>query len=458
MAFTLSKLKRGRVIIGMSLLYAYVMSYLHISQAAAQAIVAMQLSPWVLLATILALVIALGFFLPPVSIILMTAPIILPPLKAAGFDLVWFGVVMTITMEMGLIHPPVGLNIFVIKNIAPDIPLKDIIWGTLPFVILMGVAIVLLCLVPGIALWLPDLLLGAARGMQDLGVAMFDIEGGEPLLRLPRLLNLLRAIDDRSELWINTTGAGLTPEGLRELKAARLFGVMISVHSPSPAAHDALTGVPGSFETACGAARFFRAAGVAVAVNSVLSEGELRAGGLERLMDLARELGADFVQLIHPKPAGNWLGRKENMQQDPAVIEQVRALHRRYNSSPGGYPCLVSQVLEEQETRLGCTAGGVDRFYLNAYGEVQPCEFLNLSFGNLREEPLRVIMQRMRAYFPEPCSDWLCCTQSGEIERLFREQKLERTPLPWPVTKALVEGWTRGRPTPLYKKLGIYKR
>ena len=80
------------------------------------------------------MVIVLGFFLPPVSIILMTAPIILPPLKAAGFDLVWFGVVMTIVMEMGLIHPPVGLNIFVIKNIAPDIPLSDIIWGTLPFV------------------------------------------------------------------------------------------------------------------------------------------------------------------------------------------------------------------------------------------------------------------------------------------------------------------------------------
>jgi len=303
-----------------------------------------------------------------------------------------------------------------------------------------------------------DLLLAAARGMQDLGVAMFDIEGGEPLLRLPRLLSLLRALDDRAELWINTTGAGLTPEALGQLKAARLFGAMISIHSPSAAAHDALTGVPGSFETACAAARSFRAAGVAVAVNSVLSEPELRAGGLERLMALAQDLGADFVQLIHPKPAGNWLGRKEGMQQDPAVLELVRQAHRRYNSLPGGYPSLVSQVLEEQETRLGCTAGGVDRFYLNAYGEVQPCEFLNLSFGNLREEPLRVIMERMRSYFPEPCSDWLCCTQSAEIERLFRENKLERTPLPWPVTKTLVEGWTRGRPTPLYKKLGIYKR
>ncbi|ACA20309.1 TRAP dicarboxylate transporter, DctM subunit [Methylobacterium sp. 4-46] len=149
------------LIIGMSLLYAYVMSYLHISQAAAAAIVALQLSPWLLLATILLLVVVLGFFLPPVSIILMTAPIILPPLKAAGFDLVWFGVVMTITMEMGLIHPPVGLNIFVIKNIAPDIPLSDIIWGTLPFVLLMAAAILILCVAPGIALWLPDRLLGS---------------------------------------------------------------------------------------------------------------------------------------------------------------------------------------------------------------------------------------------------------------------------------------------------------
>src|SRR6184192_1941721 len=132
------------MIIGMSLLYSYVMSYLHISQSAAEWIVSMHFSRWVLLAAILVLVVVLGFFLPPVSIILMTAPIILPPLKAAGFDLVWFGVVMTIVMEMGLIHPPVGLNLFVIKNIAPDIPLRDVIWGTLPFVLLMMVAVVLI--------------------------------------------------------------------------------------------------------------------------------------------------------------------------------------------------------------------------------------------------------------------------------------------------------------------------
>lgn len=148
------------MIIGMSLLYAYVMSYLHISQAAAEWIIGMQLGKWALLTMILLFVVILGFFLPPVSIILMTAPIILPPLKAAGFDLIWFGVIMTIVMEMGLIHPPVGLNIFVIKNIAPDIPLSDVMWGTLPFVGLMLVAVILISLVPGIALWLPKLVMG----------------------------------------------------------------------------------------------------------------------------------------------------------------------------------------------------------------------------------------------------------------------------------------------------------
>ncbi|MRW90611.1 TRAP transporter large permease subunit [Duganella sp. FT80W] len=149
------------LIIGMSLLYSYVMSYLHISQSAAAWVVSMHLSKWVLLAVILLMVVVFGFFLPPVSIILMTAPIILPPLREAGFDLIWFGIVMTVVMEMGLIHPPVGLNIFVIKNIAPDIPLKDVIWGVFPFLLLMVLAVLLLCFFPSIATGLPDMIMGA---------------------------------------------------------------------------------------------------------------------------------------------------------------------------------------------------------------------------------------------------------------------------------------------------------
>src|SRR5206468_7903131 len=81
------------MIIGMSLFYSYVMSYLHISQSAAEWIVGLHLSRWMLFLSVAVLIVVLGFFLPPVSIILMTAPIILPPLKTEGFDLIWFGVV-----------------------------------------------------------------------------------------------------------------------------------------------------------------------------------------------------------------------------------------------------------------------------------------------------------------------------------------------------------------------------
>jgi C4-dicarboxylate transporter, DctM subunit len=161
-ASTLSEATMLMIIIGMSLLYSYVMSYLHISQSAAEWIVSLHLSRWLLFAALMVLIVVLGFFLPPVSIILMTAPIILPPLRAEGFDLIWFGVMMSVLMETGLIHPPVGLNIFVINKIAPDVRLGDIIWGTLPFVFLIFFAVLLLCVFPGIATWLPDQVMGPA--------------------------------------------------------------------------------------------------------------------------------------------------------------------------------------------------------------------------------------------------------------------------------------------------------
>lgn len=308
----------------------------------------------------------------------------------------------------------------------------------------------------------PDLdeaaLLETARAVQDCGVALFDIEGGEPMARYPRLLGLVASLDSRSEVWVNTTGAGLTGERLAELRDAGLCGLMVSIHSTDPAAHDAFCGVEGAFETACDAVRLCGRMGLAAVANCVLSEDEIRAGGIPRLMDFARDLGCDFVQLIHPKPAGMWLGRTEGMQRDEALLGLVRSEHLRANSAAcPEHPSLAAQAFEESAHILGCTAGAVDRFYVNATGEVQPCEFLNLSFGSVREEPFETILARMRAAFPEPRTDWLCCTQAGEIQRLVAENGLKRTPLPRELTERLVAGWDRGGPTPLYERLGIYR-
>src|SRR3546814_18289334 len=92
-----------------------------------------------------------GCFLPPAAIILMTTPILAPIISNAGFDPVWFAVVLTINMELGLITPPVGLNLYVINGIAPDIALPAILKGALPFMPARVIGIVLPCFFPSIA-------------------------------------------------------------------------------------------------------------------------------------------------------------------------------------------------------------------------------------------------------------------------------------------------------------------
>ena len=175
-------------------------------------------------------------------------------------------------------------------------------------------------------------------------------------------------------------------------------------------------------------------------------------------MELARKCNCDFVQLIHPKPAGKWLSCHKEIEQSEKVVKYVMDKHIEYNSSNfNGYPSLAAQVFEERSLGLGCTAGGVDRFYVNAAGEVQPCEFLNISFGNIKEEKFGVIFNRMRNYFAEPCEQWLCCRQAEAIQRALIDSGQNETPLKWQYTQKLVASWDRGRKTRLYKKLGIYK-
>ena len=302
-------------------------------------------------------------------------------------------------------------------------------------------------------------LLRTLDDVRDAGVSFFNIEGGEPFLRYERLLSMLQRLDDRAEIWVNTSGSGATDEKLAELQRHGLAGIMVSVHSPLASVHDAFTGISGSFETALAVLRRAKALGLATAVNSVLSEHELRSGGLDALMTLARDCGADYVQLIHPKPCGGWMERSENMQSDADLLSFIEEQHLAGNR-PGkaGSPSLAAQVFEERRSGVGCTAGGVDRFYITATGEVQPCEFLQLSFGNIVEEPFADIFERMRNAYAIPRTDWLCCTQAAAIAAYMKEHGLTATPLPREHTLRFVaeHNHDRGEATPLYARLGIY--
>lgn len=147
------------MIIGMAGLFSYMMSSLYITQGIAEWIAGMEVNKWQLLFYVNLFLLVAGFFLPPVAVILMTSPTIVPIITQAGFDPIWFGVVLTLNMEIGLITPPVGLNLYVINGIVKDVDLKTVLWGALPFMLCLVLGIVLLAIFPGIATWLPDYLM-----------------------------------------------------------------------------------------------------------------------------------------------------------------------------------------------------------------------------------------------------------------------------------------------------------
>ena len=149
-------------IIGAAGVFSFMLSSLVVTQSVAQWIADLDVNRWVLMAVINLFLLVAGFFLPPVAVILMSAPILLPIITSAGFDPYWFAVIVTINMEIGLITPPVGLNLYVINGIAPDIRLKQILLGSLPFVGCMILAIIILCIFPGLATWLPEAVMGVA--------------------------------------------------------------------------------------------------------------------------------------------------------------------------------------------------------------------------------------------------------------------------------------------------------
>jgi C4-dicarboxylate transporter, DctM subunit len=119
-------------------------------------VAALALPQMVILYSIIIIYVILGCVMDCYAIMILTVPIIFPVIEAMKFDPVWFGVIMVIVLEMGLITPPVGLNVYVLKSAAPDVPLTVIFRGIWPFLISAMALIIILTIFPQVALYLPS--------------------------------------------------------------------------------------------------------------------------------------------------------------------------------------------------------------------------------------------------------------------------------------------------------------
>lgn len=146
------------MILASALAFGYVLTRLRVPQDLVVFITSADLPAGLVLVAIFALLIVMGMFMDAVSVILIATPILLPVIKAMGYDPIWFGVVMAICCEMAVITPPVGLNLFVIQGISPGaVTLGDVTRGALPFVGVLLVGLAICVAFPDLVLWLPFL-------------------------------------------------------------------------------------------------------------------------------------------------------------------------------------------------------------------------------------------------------------------------------------------------------------
>ena len=143
------------VLIG-ALLFGYFLTITQVPQKLMEMLTGMGVGRYGILAMIMVMYLVLGCLMDAMAMIILTVPIIFPVIVQLGFDPIWFGVIIVMTVELGLIHPPVGMNVFVIKSVVKDVSFTTIFKGVIPFVVTDLIRLVILICFPIIALWLPS--------------------------------------------------------------------------------------------------------------------------------------------------------------------------------------------------------------------------------------------------------------------------------------------------------------
>ncbi|MPN26864.1 C4-dicarboxylate TRAP transporter large permease protein DctM [bioreactor metagenome] len=146
------------IIIAGSAGFSQILAMTGASREAVVAIMGMAASPFIIVSTMLLIIIALGFFMEQTAIMMITLPIMMPVIISLGVDQIWFAVLYLICLQIGQLTPPVGLALFTMKGVSPpEVTMRDVYDGAIPFVIMDILALLIMAIIPPIITWLPSL-------------------------------------------------------------------------------------------------------------------------------------------------------------------------------------------------------------------------------------------------------------------------------------------------------------
>ena len=245
----------------------------------------------------------------------------------------------------------------------------------------------------GLPLATPDIL-QAIDTLADMGVFWLGLTGGEPLLQ-PDLLEIVRHAARRCAVKLFTTGCTLTPRLAAELKQAGVFSVCVSLDHWQEEIHDRGRNYPGAFQAALAAIRIFRDAGLHTGASAVLSRQLIVSGECRRFLAFLESLGVHEAWLSEVKPSTPvfWDGCALAGETERQALRELQDWYNREG------PMTVNYLGHfESGEHFGCNAGR-KMMYIDAFGEVSPCVFTPITFGNIREQPLREIWSELTTSF-----------------------------------------------------------
>lgn len=146
------------LIIGCAKIFGDYLNFVRVPQTLTDILTATGLPSWAILVAIMLLLVLLGMLVDAVSLIVVTTPVLLPVIIALGYDPLWFGIVMILNLEIAVVTPPVGLNLYALRGVCPELGIEEIIRSAIPFVIVQFAVLMLFVIFPEISLWLPNLL------------------------------------------------------------------------------------------------------------------------------------------------------------------------------------------------------------------------------------------------------------------------------------------------------------
>jgi len=254
--------------------------------------------------------------------------------------------------------------------------------------------------------------------------------GGDPLVRkdTPELINYVGK--DRANTLMFTNGLGLTEKKVKELADAGLDAMYISIDHVEPAKHNELRGIPTLYERAMEGAARAREAGILTGISTYATSERLADGSVEALLAMAQEEGFHEVTVFDCIPSGKFLKQPELVLK-PDERRKLVQLCTKYNDMdhPMGIIC---QSIVNSPDGVGCF-GFFSQFYMTAYGDIDPCDFNPVCFGNIREKPLEQIWTQARNHPHFAKRHLTCRMQTPSYRKKFIEILPDDVKLPVPI-------------------------